>query len=61
MDTVANVVEGSPEEIWHSMNAAQQRNDIRSCDKVCRLLFCNYKEFDFKFRAKRVMSSLTGS
>ena len=61
MDGVANVFEGSPAEIWNSANAAQQRNDIRTCDKVCRLMFCNYKEFDFKFRAKRVMSALTGS
>jgi hypothetical protein len=43
------------------MNAGTQRNDIRTCDKVCRLMFCNYKEFDFKFRAKRVMSALRAS
>jgi MoaA/NifB/PqqE/SkfB family radical SAM enzyme len=61
MDGVGNVVEHSPAEIWSSMNAGTQRQDIRSCDKVCRLMFCNYKEFDFKFRAKRVMSALSGS
>ena len=61
MDGVGNVVEHSPAEIWSSMNASTQRNDIRTCDKVCRLMFCNYKEFDFKFRAKRVMSALRAS
>ncbi len=61
MDAVGNVVDQSPDEIWRSMNAGTQRNDIRTCDKVCRLMYCNYKEFDFKFRAKRVMSALTGS
>ena len=61
MDAVGNVADDSPAEIWRSMNAGQQRTDIRTCDKVCRLMFCNYKELDFKFKAKRVMSALTAS
>ncbi len=61
MDGVGNFAEHSPADIWNSMHAATQRQDIRSCDKVCRLMFCNYKEFDFKFRAKRVMSALSRS
>jgi MoaA/NifB/PqqE/SkfB family radical SAM enzyme len=61
MDTVGNVLEDSPADIWRSARAATERQNIRSCDKVCRIMFCNYKEFDFKFRAKRVMSALTAS
>jgi radical SAM protein with 4Fe4S-binding SPASM domain len=56
---VGNVKDDEPEEIWRSMNAAAQREEIRSCDKMCRLMFCNYKELDLKFRVKRVVNSLT--
>jgi MoaA/NifB/PqqE/SkfB family radical SAM enzyme len=56
---VGNVRDEAPEEIWRSMNAAAQREEIRSCDKMCRLMFCNYKELDLKFRVKRVVNSLT--
>lgn len=58
-NVVGNVKEGSPDEIWRSVNAATQRDEIRSCDKMCRLMFCNYKELDLKFRVKRVVNSLT--
>jgi MoaA/NifB/PqqE/SkfB family radical SAM enzyme len=61
MEVVGNVLEDSPAEIWKSVNAATQRENIRTCDKTCRLMFCNYKELDFKFKAKRVLSSLTSS
>jgi MoaA/NifB/PqqE/SkfB family radical SAM enzyme len=56
---VGNVKDDSPEDIWRSANAAAQREEIRSCDKMCRLMFCNYKELDLKFRVKRVVNSLT--
>lgn len=61
MEVVGNVLQDSPADLWRSVNASTQRENIRTCDKVCRLMFCNYKELDFKFRAKRVMSSLTSS
>jgi MoaA/NifB/PqqE/SkfB family radical SAM enzyme len=56
---VGNVKDDAPENIWRSANAAAQRDEIRSCDKMCRLMFCNYKELDLKFRVKRVVNSLT--
>jgi len=59
MEIVGNVNQDSPADIWRSVQAATQRDNIRSCDKVCRLMFCNYKELDLKFRAKRVLSALT--
>ena len=55
---VGNVRDDSPEDIWRSVNAATQRDEIRSCDKMCRLMFCNYKQLDLKFRVKRVVDSL---
>jgi MoaA/NifB/PqqE/SkfB family radical SAM enzyme len=61
MEIVGNVNQDSPADIWRSIEAATQRQNIRTCDKVCRLMFCNYKELDLKFRAKRVMSALTTS
>ena len=45
--------------LLNGKRAGTQRENIRTCDKTCRLMFCNYKELDFKFRAKRVMSALT--
>jgi MoaA/NifB/PqqE/SkfB family radical SAM enzyme len=57
-NVVGNVRDDSPEDIWRSVNAATQRDEIRSCDKMCRLMFCNYKQLDLKFRVKRVVNSL---
>jgi MoaA/NifB/PqqE/SkfB family radical SAM enzyme len=59
MGIVGNVLEQDPVEIWRSANAAAQREDIRSCEKVCRLMFCNYKQLDFKYKAKRVVNALS--
>jgi MoaA/NifB/PqqE/SkfB family radical SAM enzyme len=61
MESVGNIAHDSPAQIWQSANAATERENIRTCDKTCRLMFCNYKELDFKFKAKRVMSALTAS
>ena len=61
MESVGNIAHELPAEIWQSANAATERENIRTCDKTCRLMFCNYKELDFKFKAKRVMSALTTS
>jgi len=60
MGIVGNVNDQDPAEIWASANAGQQRDEIRSCDKVCRLMFCNYKQLDFKYKAKRVVNALAG-
>jgi MoaA/NifB/PqqE/SkfB family radical SAM enzyme len=59
MDVVGNIAKDSPDDIWHSKNASKQREDIRTCDKFCRIMYCNHKELDFKQRFKRVVSSLT--
>jgi len=59
MGIVANITTMDPAEIWQSIEASQQRDEIRACDKVCRLMFCNYKQLDFKYKMKRVMNSLT--
>lgn len=59
MDIVGNIVTDSPEMVWRSMQAAQQREQIRTCDKTCRLMFCNYKKLDFKYKARRVVQGLT--
>src|SRR5262249_10084087 len=61
MEIVGNLKNDSPAEIWRSANAAHQREQVRTCDKACRLLFCNSKELDFKHKAKRVINSLAGS
>jgi MoaA/NifB/PqqE/SkfB family radical SAM enzyme len=59
MEIVGNVMQDSPEDIWRSANAAHQRENVRTCDKTCRLMFCNFKQLDFKQKAKRVMTALT--
>jgi tRNA U34 2-thiouridine synthase MnmA/TrmU len=59
MDIVGNLVKQSPVEIWQSSNAAGQREDVRSCEKFCRIMYCNHKELDFRQRFKRVVNSLT--
>ena len=60
MEIVGNITKDSPAEIWRSANAAHQRETVRTCDKGCRLLFCNFKQLDFKYKAKRVINSITG-
>jgi MoaA/NifB/PqqE/SkfB family radical SAM enzyme len=59
MEIVGNLTKQSPVEIWHSVNATDQRGNIRSCEKFCRIMYCNHKELDFKQRFRRVVSSLT--
>src|SRR5262245_31150533 len=59
MDIVGNVTEDPAEEIWRSVSASKQREDIRACEKFCRIMYCNHKELDFKQRFKRVANSLT--
>jgi hypothetical protein len=59
MEIVGNITKDSPAKIWRSANAAHQRQMVRTCDKGCRLLFCNFKQLDFKYKAKRVIGSLT--
>jgi MoaA/NifB/PqqE/SkfB family radical SAM enzyme len=60
MEIVGNLAKDEPAEIWRSVNAARQRETIRTCDKTCRLMFCNFKQLDFKFKAKRVINAVTG-
>lgn len=60
MEVVGNITRDSPEAIWRSENSSSQRENIRTCEKTCRLMFCNHKELDFKQRFRRVVSSLTG-
>jgi MoaA/NifB/PqqE/SkfB family radical SAM enzyme len=59
MEVVGNITKDSPSEIWRSVNSSNQRENIRACEKTCRLMFCNHKELDFKQRFKRVVGSLT--
>jgi MoaA/NifB/PqqE/SkfB family radical SAM enzyme len=59
MDIVGNITTDAPEDLWRSVNATDQREQIRTCDKTCRLMFCNYKKLDFKYKAKRVLQGLT--
>jgi len=58
MEVIGNMKD-SPEEIWRSTNASNQRENIRTCEKFCRIMYCNHKELDFKQRFKRVVTSLT--
>jgi AdoMet-dependent heme synthase len=58
MEVVGNMKD-SPDQIWHSVNASNQRENIRTCEKFCRIMYCNHKELDFKQRFRRVVSSLT--
>jgi MoaA/NifB/PqqE/SkfB family radical SAM enzyme len=57
-DVVGNIKDELPGDLWTSANAKTQRDGIRSCDKMCRLMFCNYKELDLAFRVKRVVNVL---
>jgi MoaA/NifB/PqqE/SkfB family radical SAM enzyme len=59
MDVVGNIMTDSPAAIWRSVNAANQRETIRTCDKTCRLMFCNFKQLDFKYKMQRVVNVLT--
>ena len=59
MEVVGNIERGLPVEIWQSVNASDQRENIRTCEKFCRIMYCNHKELDFKQRFKRVVNSLT--
>jgi MoaA/NifB/PqqE/SkfB family radical SAM enzyme len=59
MEPVGNILENDPAAIWSSGNASSQRDNIKTCEKTCRLMFCNYKDLDFKQRFKRVVNSLT--
>jgi MoaA/NifB/PqqE/SkfB family radical SAM enzyme len=58
MEIVGNVLTDSPADIWRSVNASNQRENIRTCEKFCRITCCNHKELNFKQRFKRVVSSL---
>ena len=58
MEVVGDITKDSPAEIWRSMNASSQRENIRTCEKTCRLMFCNHKELDFKQKFKRVVTEL---
>ncbi len=58
MEVIGNMKD-APEEIWRSTNASNQRENIRTCEKFCRIMYCNHKELDFKQRFKRVVTSLT--
>jgi hypothetical protein len=58
MDVVGNVLRESPAEIWRSANASDQRQEIKACEKFCRVMYCNHKELDFRQRFKRVVTSL---
>jgi MoaA/NifB/PqqE/SkfB family radical SAM enzyme len=57
MDVVGNVLKDPPAEIWRSAHALHQREQIRSCEKTCRLLFCNFKDLDLKHRVRRVVGA----
>ncbi len=59
MDIVGNLLKQKPTEIWGSGDASKQRDDVLSCEKFCRIMYCNHKELDFKQRFKRVVNSLT--
>ena len=59
MGIVGNVLKEDPAEIWRSVNAGNQRENIRSCEKFCRIMYCNHKELDFTQRFRRVVNSLT--
>jgi MoaA/NifB/PqqE/SkfB family radical SAM enzyme len=58
MEVVGNITQDIPAEIWRSVNAVNQRESIRTCEKFCRIMYCNHKELDFKQRFKRVVNSL---
>jgi MoaA/NifB/PqqE/SkfB family radical SAM enzyme len=59
MEIVGNITQDLPAEVWRSVNASNQRESIRTCEKFCRIMYCNHKELDFKQRFRRVVSSLT--
>jgi MoaA/NifB/PqqE/SkfB family radical SAM enzyme len=59
MEIVGNLTKQAPVDIWRSVYATDQRANIRSCEKFCRIMYCNHKELDFTQRFKRVVNSLT--
>ena len=43
MDTIGNLKENLPENLWFSNKANETREKILTCTKNCRLLNCNFK------------------
>lgn len=46
LNPVGDILKESPEEIWNSPLARQRREEIRVCNKPCRILNCNFKMKD---------------
>ncbi|HBR16177.1 MAG: hypothetical protein A3G39_09700 [Deltaproteobacteria bacterium RIFCSPLOWO2_12_FULL_43_16] len=58
MEPIGNVMAELPQKIWNSEKARKQREMIRSCNRACRLLNCNFKELDIASRVRRMMRLL---
>jgi len=44
METVGNVRDAHPRDIWASAVARQRRVEIHGCDKACRIKTCNFRQ-----------------
>lgn len=44
--------------IWNSEKAQEQRKMIRKCQKACRLLNCNFKEFDLWYKVRHQLNQI---
>lgn len=44
MKPVGNVLKQSPEEVWYGQEANKLREEIRRCQRYCRILPCNKRE-----------------
>lgn len=57
MKPIGNIATESPQKIWSSQNAQRQRKNIRTCQKACRLLNCNFKELDLYYKIRSLFPS----
>lgn len=61
MKPIGNIATKSPQKIWNSQNAQRQRKNIRTCQKTCRLLNCNFKELDLHYKIRSLFASQKSS
>lgn len=59
MEPLGNLKDELPGKIWNSEKARRQRQNIRTCQKACRLLTCTFKDLDLGFKLRKIYHSLS--
>lgn len=55
MEPIGNISKDKAGYIWNSEKAKKQRENIKKCQKSCRLMNCNFKELDMGYRIKQTL------